>query len=55
MSDSVDPCDLIWSQISKSYTSAEWREDLKRITRHAGGAGHPCVFLFSDTQVRPAP
>eukprot|EP00955_Chlamydomonas_euryale_P061644 358116-Chlamydomonas_euryale.AAC.1 len=38
-------------EISKSYTQAEWREDLKKVVRHAGGDGKPCVFLFSDTQV----
>ncbi len=38
-------------EISKSYTATEWREDLKKMCRHAGGNGQPAVFLFSDTQV----
>ena len=40
-------------EISKSYTTVEWREDLRRILRMAGAEGKPTVFLFSDTQVRP--
>ncbi|MEW5313906.1 MAG: hypothetical protein WDW38_005438 [Sanguina aurantia] len=39
-------------EVSKSYTSVEWREDLKRITQTAGASGHACVFLFSDTQIK---
>jgi dynein heavy chain len=39
-------------EISKSYTQAEWREDLKKFTRMAGGLGQPCVFLFSDSQIK---
>lgn len=39
-------------EISKSYTTTEWREDLKRFTKRAGGEGVPCVFLFSDTQIK---
>lgn len=39
-------------EISKSYGKAEWREDLKKVTRKAGGEGKPCVFLFSDTQIK---
>jgi dynein heavy chain len=38
-------------EISKSYSTTEWREDLKRMLRKAGGEAKPCVFLFSDTQV----
>ena len=35
----------------------EWREDLRKVLRRAGGEYKPTVFLFSDTQVgqlRPA-
>ncbi|GFH07742.1 uncharacterized protein HaLaN_02585, partial [Haematococcus lacustris] len=39
-------------QISKSYNASEWREDLKRITRHAGAEGKPAVFMFSDSQIK---
>ena len=38
--------------ISKSYTTVEWKEDLKKFCREAGGSGKPCVFLFSDTQIK---
>ena len=37
--------------VSKSYTTAEWKEDLKKFCRVAGGEGRPCVFLFSDSQI----
>ena len=30
----------------------EWREDIKKFTRLAGGEGTPCVFLFSDSQIK---
>eukprot|EP00899_Mesostigma_viride_P020786 jgi/Mesvir1/28709/Mv19680-RA.1 len=39
-------------EISKSYTVVEWREDLKRMLRLAGGEGKETVFLFSDTQIK---
>ncbi len=39
-------------EISKNYGRADWREDLKKILRKAGGEAKPCVFLFSDTQAR---
>ncbi len=39
-------------EISKSYSLNDWREDLKRVLKQAGGAGQPTVFLFSDTQLK---
>ena len=38
--------------ISKSYTNVEWKEDLKKFCRQAGAEGKPCVFLFSDSQIK---
>lgn len=39
-------------EISKNYTNAEWREDLKTILRGAGAGSQPMTFLFSDTQIK---
>ena len=47
-----DTRDVVQVEISKSYSKAEWREDLKKVMRKAGGEGKPCVFLFSDTQIK---
>jgi len=39
-------------EISKNYTNAEWREDLKTVIRGAGTGTVPMTFLFSDTQIK---
>ena len=39
-------------ELSKNYTSVEWREDLKIVISTAGTGTKPFVFLFSDTQVK---
>ena len=39
-------------EISKNYTNAEWREDLKTILKGAGTGQNPLTFLFSDTQIK---
>ena len=44
--------DVFQIEISKNYTSIDWHEDLKKMTRRAGAEGLSCVFLFSDTQIK---
>lgn len=39
-------------EISKSYTKVEWREDLKKFLKKAGGEMQQVVFLFSDSQIK---
>ncbi|GAX77074.1 hypothetical protein CEUSTIGMA_g4520.t1 [Chlamydomonas eustigma] len=39
-------------EISRSYGTTEWREDLKRLCRRAGGDNKPSVLLFSDMQIK---
>ena len=47
-------CDMEVFQIevSKSYSRADWFEDLKTVLRQAGAEGKPTVFLFADTQIK---
>ena len=43
---------LFQVEISRTYGMIEWREDLKKIVKKAGVEAIPCVFLFSDTQLK---
>eukprot|EP00941_MAST-03F_sp_MAST-3F-sp1_P004511 g4511.t1 len=38
-------------EISKNYSTLEWREDLKKVLKGAGSGSRPFIFLFSDTQI----
>lgn len=44
--------DLIQIEISRTYGTHEWREDMKKILKHAGNDGKPTVFLFADNQIK---
>jgi dynein heavy chain len=39
-------------QLTKQYSGDEWRDDLRKLLKTAGGANKPCVFLFSDSQMK---
>ena len=43
---------LFQIEISKNYTTVEWRDDLKRLLLKAGSEGKNTVFLFSDNQIK---
>ena len=42
---------LFQIEISKNYTAADWRGDLRSLLFKAGAAGEPTTFLFNDNQV----
>ena len=44
--------DTFQVEISKSYTTNEWREDVKRALRKATESDSHLVFLFCDTQIK---
>ena len=44
--------DLFQIEITKNYTTVEWRDDLKKLLMKAGSEGKPTTFLFSDNQIK---
>ncbi|KAJ3125643.1 Dynein heavy chain 6, axonemal, partial [Physocladia obscura] len=39
-------------ELTRTYDTAEWREDIKKLYRSAGVDGKNTVFLLSDTQIK---
>ena len=48
----ISDYDLFQIEISKNYTTAEWREDVKKMFRKAGYEGASTMFLFGDHQIK---
>ncbi|KAK5645095.1 hypothetical protein RI129_006395 [Pyrocoelia pectoralis] len=39
-------------EITKNYGMNEWRDDLKKVVKEAGGKGKQTVFLFTEGQIK---
>jgi dynein heavy chain len=39
-------------EVSKTYSTADWREDIKSVLRQAGQERRGTIFLFADTQIK---
>lgn len=44
--------ELYQIEITKSYSSSDWREDLKKVLLQVGVATRSTVFLFADNQIK---
>lgn len=44
--------ELYQIEITKSYSSSDWRDDLKKIMLQSGVAVKKTVFLFADNQIK---
>jgi len=44
--------DIFQPEISKSYGTPEWKEDIKIVLKKAGADNRPIVFLLNDTQIK---
>lgn len=43
---------LFQPEITKTYGMNDWRDDLKKIMKEAGGRGKSCIFLFTEDQIK---
>ena len=39
-------------EISKGYSINEWRDDIKKVVKEAGGKGKNTTFLFTESQIK---
>ena len=44
--------DVMSIELTKVYGVQEWREDLTRILKTAGGKMEPVVFMLTDSQIK---
>ena len=42
--------DFFQVEVTKQYSTQEWREDLRSVMRKAGLSNRPIVFLFNEAQ-----
>jgi len=44
--------ELFRIELTKTYSKADWYDDIRKVHRLAGYDGKPTVFLFSDSQIK---
>ncbi|CAB0032367.1 unnamed protein product [Trichogramma brassicae] len=52
LASSIVGCNIFQPEISSSYGINEWREDLKKVLKIAGGLGKDSTFLFTEGQIK---
>ncbi|KAL7306450.1 hypothetical protein TKK_0001865 [Trichogramma kaykai] len=52
LASSIVGCNIFQPEISSSYGINEWREDLKKVLKIAGGVGKDSTFLFTEGQIK---
>ncbi|KAK3779689.1 hypothetical protein RRG08_013644 [Elysia crispata] len=48
----ISDFELFQIEITKNYSTSEWRDDLRKMMRRAGESGVSTVFLFGDHQIK---
>jgi dynein heavy chain, axonemal len=48
----IEEFEIFQIEVSKTYSQADWHDDLRKVIRLAGELNKPVVFLFSDTQIK---
>lgn len=43
---------LYQPEITNNYTVSDWRDDIKKILKEAGGKGKHCIFLIAEGQIK---